>query len=651
MCFAAKFDRNGKIFDGLWTLAMKIFNKCELQVLLQETDKHERNVLHLVLLFNNEAFFTSLINVIKSLFKEKNQKKFFRKLDVFKGNIFHLTALNYSNFGLITAVWNFSKTILSHEELKLMLRQKNADGENVLQSLAIVNNVDVLNEFLEIVEKTFTVEEKKELLTARRSDFNQNVLRLIARYNQNESVLKIVWKFVENIFTSDELKTMLKETDENGRNAFHLGVVFNNKNFFESFIEIIKNLLDFEEQKVLLKSCDAFNGNIFHFAALNNSNSHIITAVWNYSKRFLSNEELKFMFIQKNADGENILHSLVFENHVEALNEFLQVVQHVFSKEEQKHYLRQIESKFNQNILYLIATHNDNKNVLSTFWEFAKSLFQIEELKTFLKETGKSEEDERNWEFWLKKSFVFEELYKICKTTFDFDERKYFFSQKDSKKNNIFHSAAKSGDNSIFPTLWDCLKEVLLQKEIESMLKERNDDGFNVLHVLIKENQSKMLNNFLTFSNKTFDSSDFKPSKSEDFKVFLTEKSSNHLNILQIAARYKNESFMKNLLAILMKVFETSNEEHKKLFLDLDENGKNLLQIAASNENKNVTQRLWNFMSKLLSIDELLVMLRSDGLEEIALKLVEDNGNEEVNFQLRNLLKILNDDVAMESFD
>lgn len=171
------------------------------------------------------------------------------------------------------------------------------------------------------------------------------------------------------------------------------------------------------------------------------------------------------------------------------------------------------------------------------------------------------------------------------------------FQKLDCFGQNIFYFAVNNSKNEeIFTTLWNCIKSVLTNGEIENLLARTSSSNvFNVLHSLIIKNEKKPLEDFFKMLQNNF-GTDFQ-------KQLLSDKESKiKRNPLSIAAETANKNVLVSLWSFAKNVF--NNCELNNLLTEPDKNGSNTLHLAIGMNNIEVIKYFFSIVKEQLPEDD-----------------------------------------------
>lgn len=195
----------------------------------------------------------------------------------------------------------------------------------------------------------------------------------------------------------------------------------------------------------------------------------------------------------------------ILKEGLETLLDFFKIViENITSEEFKKQVLKHKCDKI-RNVL-MIACVSANIFMLETFWIFLKTILNTDEQNNLLTETAKDDVNVLHLASNYSGKNIIEYLFSIIKEQFQLDEQRKLFQKLDCFGQNIFYFAVNNSKNEeIFTTLWNCIKSVLTNGEIENLLARTSSSNvFNVLHSLIIKNEKKPLEDFFKMLQNNF---------------------------------------------------------------------------------------------------------------------------------------------------
>lgn len=295
------------------------FNKFASSLIVYAEEKKCHTFLSVVLKENLENLVNFLLTVFKNIENENFIKSVLTNKTKNGETILMLASKSESLFQHICA---FTSTRLTVEEARSLCCSKTTEDLNIISYLVSENgNNKQLKQVTEFISSISTKDDMKNFMI----NEENSLLCLTVEKNTNKNVMKSLWKFAQNILSSYELKVLLEETDNEGQNPLQKSLLLKNKFFLVNYIKVVVNFLSQTDQKILFKHCDSLNLNIFHFSVLSHDNCEMFTAIWNFSKNILTNDELKSMLLHK-SDERNVLHTMIIENNENAVEKFLEIV-------------------------------------------------------------------------------------------------------------------------------------------------------------------------------------------------------------------------------------------------------------------------------------------------------------------------------------
>lgn len=317
-----------------------------------------------------------------------------------------------------------------------------------------------------------------------------NVLRFAFARFDDEILLRKVFEMTKTIFNVEERKEMLKQEDKNGTNLLHTTAgSCKNKKAIEALFSIIKEVLDGEEQKLFIQSVDEEKSSAFHFAATNNNlNDERLSTLWNCMKNFLTEDEIKNLFRQKNVYETSVLHAAILKRNSEAMGEFLNFLKQVFTIEEQRQLLTVHDNSSKKSALSLASSENKDKDVLEGFWAFAKELLTADELKKLLLKCNGLGKPAVYIAVQSNNVTVLPSLFNIITTVLDVDEQKILFRKLEAGNISIFlrafvNAAKNSEAQDTLTALIEFTTKIFTKDEFLTLMEQKDDKNLSVSRI------------------------------------------------------------------------------------------------------------------------------------------------------------------------
>lgn len=393
-CGADNFKAK-KIFTTLLKLTETVLTNDEIKSLLTQNSYDECNVLHFLLIENDDNALQDFLEMLKVHFDEDFQKQLlFSKESKYHRNSLSVAAWR-NDRNVLKSLWCFAQNLLNKADLNNFLTGTDKDGLNALQLAIKMTNKTVIEYLFSIVKKQFQDDELKTFIQNLTSDggnifhlaavnshdgkifttlrnctksvlCNEEIKNLLSRKNfdgynvlhiaaSGWNVFKNLWALAESVFDRDELKKFLKEKSKKGSNVLHLSINIGTEFEVNELCKIVKDQLSKEEQMEYFKNSDSDGDNFFHCAAINSKNEKIFSTFWTFMREILPQAEIKSLLLAKNEEGLNCLHLISTHNEKEALTELHSILREVLSPEELKQFLL-VRSNSQQSVLQIAVT-------------------------------------------------------------------------------------------------------------------------------------------------------------------------------------------------------------------------------------------------------------------------------------------------------
>jgi ankyrin repeat protein len=359
------------------------------------------------------------------------------------------------------------------ENPKEFFMQKGRFDQNVLQLSAKNQNDPEIFSFVFNLAENFceSESEKKNLILEKNSVNNQSLLSLTAMFAQKSNLKFLFEKFLE-IFGENEMKKVLKtEKGENGRNLLSLNA--RNKNFdsIKFFWKIFDKNLSREEIFELLNEKDEKGNNILHLAAEFAKSKEIFEFLWLKIKEiFNDKEKLKIYLKVKGSCGKNILlASINWRNE----NLFFYIFEEIFCKIFELKDFIYGTNEDNVNFIHLLARHGSVSMLDFAFKKLEENL-SPEELQNFLRIKNESQKNILHiaaYIFSLEDSCKF--LCEMLENILEKNKFKEMLKEKDAENYLPIHYALESNDPNKFEIFAKLYKKYFTKEEIQEFLRSK----------------------------------------------------------------------------------------------------------------------------------------------------------------------------------
>lgn len=551
-----------------------------------------------------------------------------------KGSIARLGIVHFDIGGKIHFIHEtFAEFFVAHFIINNLSLENKEMVTELLQKILIEPKYQTIRLFL---DKAFEIQDNREKVKMSR------VESLKARLQENKC-LSILHKSVE-----EQLENLVK--------------------FIFSLWDDIRDV-DFKRQIVTFKTNE--DPNIFTLAYDTSQNLRMLEIVWQNSKVVLNKVELTKLITERNDDGYNVLHMIANNADEKAHKKLASILLEAFTKEEMKFCLNVEDGE--RNVLCSMAAKS-NLEYFNGFWMYFKNVLDPRDLEILFVEA----DSERLNVLHIASSFsdknFIETLFSIIKDVLNKEAQGVFIQKSDIGGSNILHLAVKNHKNEkIYSTLWKCFKEASM-KDLSKLLLHKNDsNGLNVLHLLVDKGEKNTMTEFLSVIQEVFNNEDLKcylsvrdgkfarnilclMAASKIFNdslwklvlnvfnplelknlLYVTDKEG--FNVLQIASRFGDETFIQALLKLIFKVL---SEEKQTIYIRKLVNGSNVLHLATQNDdNCRMILSFWKSLKDTSMKQVLKSMLQernSNGQNVLHLIVVENNVE-----VLENFITVLNE--------
>lgn len=661
--------------DNFFSVFMKfsenILTQEEFKTLFKETDLVGHSVLHVASLFFKDELLENLLQVIKTIFDTGELKTLLQSRDQHKRDVLHNATENKKAEKVFSILWNFSQDFLSRQEFKALFMERDDDGDNVFHHVCRLGNEKVLDDLLRVVKSIFEIDELIALWQSRGKK-EDNILHCATENNKSYEIFTILFEFSKNVFSKEELRVFMKETDGDANNFLHYAFTLCNEKNLDGILKLTKRICEASELKALLQARGLHERNVLHFATKNDKAENLFSTIWKFCENILTKEEFKILFKETDLDGNNVLHVASTFSNEKICENLLEVAKRVFDTEELTAYL-QSRGQNEANFLYYAIANSERGKVFSILWEFSKKVLSKKILKKFIMET---DVDGNNFllracilsnEIHLKS--IFQLIKRICGT----NELKALLKSRGQHERNILHYAtANTKTERILSVLWKFFEGILTKREFKALFKGTDAVGANVLHLASSSSDDKILENCLEVSKNIFDTDELKaflqsstqygnvlhwaifsdnPEKmfsslwkfseqiltTAEFNLFLRETVVQGASFIHLVCGLSNEEILKNLLQVVKSIFDA--DELKALLHICDHSGRNILHCATTNyKTEKLFSDIWKFSEGVLTPEEFKTLFKqTDAAEANVLHLASRLSNEKI---LVNLLQV-----------
>jgi hypothetical protein len=262
--------------------------------------------------------------------------------------------------------------------------------------------------------------------------------------------------------------------------------MFLTETVFLTVVEVLKSALSDSEMNEMLEHIDEDNSNVLHHAAANDKHEGVAALVANKTIELVGAEKSKSMMKLKDNESNSPLQVLLRNNQTQkSVDEFLKNMQQVLDRYEMKQMLMEKESQFGLSCFLLVSQCKTSECIV-TFWRFAKSVMDENELRIFLKLTDNYKRNALQVAAEFNTSEVFLKVVEVLKEALNDSEVNEMLEHVNNNSWNVFHHAAANEEHEGVAALViaKTIKIVGAEKS-RSMMKQKNEDGNNPLFFIL----------------------------------------------------------------------------------------------------------------------------------------------------------------------
>lgn len=603
--------------DGLQKIFVKIlqnyFTRCELLKLLQETDKQNRNILHIVIEEEN-VNFQVLWSKIHILFTFKNSLHKFKefllsKCSSFGYNVFHLAALN-SNLEFHKHLWKLLRlTYDNGEELKNAFLEKDNNGNNFLYHIIINGKFKIIELTFEMMKKELSENLYDEILNSKSAN-ERNLLHVALSGNKNIQTHKTLWKVLYDSCKSQEkFIKMLSEADAENNNILNISASHSTRKVLEFMIEKLEKFMSKNKIKEMLRNENYNKDNILHLSFSRNCSFGIHAILWEILHKYLTHLEILEVMRRKNNKMKSALMILASQNNFEVINFVWTEIKGCLKTNESTavEIIKECDDFFeNQINLFGVDQSADKYDERNTIELKLKKIEKVIELNIVVNIVQNASVLHNSNEIFDILSYQDEieqyksEWDKLFASNENLENLKNSIIQNNFSDKNFIHLLITNSRQEIIEVTFNIFKERFNEACYCQVVHNKDKRQRNILQVFVSSSNDfelfKILWNILKTSFGNF----------EEFVDFLEEPDISKQNIFySVIVSTRNKVF-----EFLIDELENAKMEHKiKNFLkSCRYRSENLLQKASSNLLE-TCQKIWENMERFLNNDEIFEVI------------------------------------------
>jgi len=438
-------DQNGEIFSDQVRMLMKYRFKYLLDRFLPDQldfvekvtkmfSKDEEILGNLWGINDNQPFFIRF-------FRFTSSGGFIHDLKAVAEKFFRIGADSQANTNLTSNATKLQAENIfrgKNQVLNVLYRIHAKKDENFTKDILDVTKYEVSDEvltklsqeknFLDFVDtSSFTTAEKREFYLANSFDLISN--------NRNGTDLLKLWHRIEKYFSNDELKEIItqKETDYNRTQLFLLPSE-NDHSFVETFLNLTKIYLSKDEIKDFLNQRHPISQQSFiNRYMIIIRKFEILEMNYNFAKEYLTHDELKKLLFDHN--DTPYIHKMS-ANKI-TFKFFMKIVSELYTKDEIMDMLMETD-EYNHNIIYQMVETGNKYNKRHDVADYLRQTFKdhqdkLEELFTARDESGQTVFGQFT-SSWYKDGF--EPFLELAKEIFTPEEIEELYKNKEIKNLN-----------------------------------------------------------------------------------------------------------------------------------------------------------------------------------------------------------------------
>lgn len=578
---AVNFDAS--FFKQLFEILSKFLSNEEISdLVLSANSKHDH--FNLTTAIGDLSFFVALLEILKTFMTIDQQRQMWQVRGNKGRNIFLCACSRLFQRQTLLLMTDAVKEVLTDDEIKLMLKEKDISGNNIVILAAKSCYRQIFEELLPILKRYLSCDDISDLMFGT-NDEGKNCLQYAAKFS-SPPTLKAMIELVGTLLPIEKSKEFWKMQNHEGRNVFLVACsrLYQRGNF-SILVRKAEQVLSEVEIKLLLLEKDKHGSNIVQLAA-SLTNEHIVLDVFSVLKNFLNNEELSDLLLHVNIKGDNCLHLALRFSAPKTLKLLLGCGKTFLNLNQQAELWKSHDSEHRN--VFLSACMNDFRckekpirsnistpadvEIFSLLTESIQEVLPDKDVKSMLEESDMSGSNLMLLAATLTDDYVLSDLLSTLRKFLSPNKIGGLIFRTNNKGEHCFHQDFCSP--TIFKTLLEFVKMFLTGDEQVSFWKMRDAKNQNVLIRMHQEPAFYYLEN-VSFLVEVVEN----VLTDDDIKSMLVEKDKFGTNILLLAAKLTDECAFPDLFSILKKYL--TDEDIRDLLLDVDYKGDNCLHLAA----------------------------------------------------------------------
>jgi len=393
------------------------------------------------------------------------------------------------------------KTIKSHNEVKILLRNLGFKSRHVLQTAAEAkNSLEVYDALWKMIKNNLNSSEILEFIT--HTDASRANLLIIAKTMSTKEILERTWTEVKRIltelFTDNETQQKIMQCER---------IIQTNAEIKVEELEFLKlewiqypnsestNLFDKHIQDIVTKNKVKKFGTLIDllpFAVDKNISNHKI--LWNcFLKTDENQQNLPKILREKTDNGNKFIHNHVIINIFDVIKFTLEMLEENLSDSVYQEILRS-KGYIGRNLLQVAAEHVKDVRIYQILWKTLQDSCKSDE--KFVEVLGELDENCDNV-FNNAATFANKEIVEFMKQELEkiplHKEVKALLINLGFYRRNLLQTAAIQNKSlELHEALWKIIENYFNSSEILQFIKHCDIDGYNVLLIAIIYNTKEI---------------------------------------------------------------------------------------------------------------------------------------------------------------
>lgn len=453
-------------------------------------------------------------------------------------------------------LWKEIISILSDVELSDYLKEVNNNGQNILNILHTTRKPEVLKYFWMQIRSHFKKLgqeiEFKNLIFNQNVEFNQNILHSIG-FCENIEMHKTCWNLLLDIIDDrQELMTLMTQKDGNGNNFLQCLVPENSADVVKFTLNVLKQTLDEDQYEKFLMLRDRHENTLLLRLAPHCEDLRKFQTVC-AAVQFACKSTDKFLayFKATGIKKMNILFATAATSSSDIFEYTIKTLEGITSRDIIKDMMS-IKVICNMNILQSVTIGKKSLKSQQLLWKLLRQYFSSDEVIDMI--TNENE----------------------CGT-------------------NLLYFSVVMNTNEVAEFVWNEVCGVL--HPIGAMIQYVKENGSNILHKLVQENESETLKIYWQKMENYFSVNNV----SQQFIEIVKEKSTEGSNsLLQTSIKCEEIECHVTLWELLLNTFE-NREELKEYILQENENGDNFIHCLCADGHAEVKKFIFKKIKENLN--------------------------------------------------